>query len=383
MNQVRFCKFLCQLAVGVVLFGSSCLSAGEDLENALSLNAEIVNNLQRYHLLLEFWESEDELGHGELIHLKTTEIWCDGTRRRVIDRLLRSMGPAGWDDHGEFGEVYEYSMSPTELRQITQWDRKRPPYPEPLEYGRSQSELSVPCKIDVTDPLRFRQLVAEDRALMRWDLLPDWPMEKVAEVCTLMGSQSLQEGLARIEISATSAPQHFNSGTFEVGTVIDIDVAAGGLIRGIEYSRLGKTVRHQGTSVARDENGAAYVKEWQTIFDGRVVSALRVTKCELNQPIQDADLEVAFPEGAQVDDANGKIYLWGDGSAEMIFTVREQLRQELYARARRYQNRTIGQRGTVMDWLGGFRVTLLVNGILIATINALILLRNRLGRTGV
>jgi len=313
------------------------VSFADEVDDVVLRNESSLGEVRDYYFRLDSFATEDDYGLGELIHEATEEVWQSGINRRRVLRLLNTLGPEGRVVHGEHGAVTEYSIVDSELRKMSLWDHEYPPFTVPLEFGRSERELDIPCHIDVADPTDIDRATAIDRSKVYWDMFPGTTLKDINEVSTLSAVESGDSGIVRLRIDSTNAPDLLNESSLGVGTVFDIDRNHGYMVSRLEYVRGGAKVVVEGRDFKRTEGGFWYASRWEGTVNGNLASRTIVQELRVNVGYSASDLEVPFPEGAKVTTVQGDIYLWGKNSPAMVFKSIKDYRQEIYARARNYQ----------------------------------------------
>ena len=298
-----------------------CEEPNTSLVDALAQHTAELDKIENYHIRVEDYFTEGDLGEGALFHMKTTEVWQSGNNRKWVDRVLRSESQEGMTSHGEHGDVFEFSIGSRFTRKMSGWDHAHPQFPVPLEFGRNVVELhTAACEIVPTDPLIMDELISRDRLAMRWDLMPGWSLDRSSRVCEFMEVATGDPNLVRFQIARTTEPTVFNGKLIGVGSIIDLDLRHGAAISRIESDSDGSPVVYESLGFEESASGIWWSKGWRCTYKDNVLSEHLVTACEINVPFDDETLTVQFPEGARVDDVDGRIHLWGKDAPAATFT---------------------------------------------------------------
>lgn len=335
---------LFRVAIAAVFFAglnSIDLNGADDVSITISKNAQSLKSIKSYHVKMITSGSltiSDKVvsplePHG------ITEVWSEGLRRRHLQRTLKTQGPAGLKDSlRPHGDVSESSMNDKERRDLSGWDSEHP-FKLPLEFGINAEEYSaVRGGIVPRDP---QQPIADgDFSAFLWSVTPGKSLADLESKVKFVQLASPTEGLTRLQIASTDDP---SLNPF-AGTLIDIDVAHGSMIQRIEREQNGQKNTWEVTAF-KEATAGIWVPEQVKITslipaaNAQRLSVIEFETFDVNIPLTDSDLTVAFPEGARVIESPIlKLHIWGkDGQPAHTFTTDEQLRDFNYARARELQ----------------------------------------------
>lgn len=345
--------------------------------DAIGRNSQSIGGIRSYHLKIVA-ETTPEPG-GELVPSAEWEVWHDRETRthRRLDRVFNSVGPDGILEPVDepHGRILQSSSDFVQVRTLSGWDPDRP-YALPLEFGRNAKEWSsVSGGIGVRDPTaRVNDVEA---STLFWELAPGWSLAELIAICEINEVPSSSPTATRLRIDSVNDPALAHL----AGTLVDLDHEHGWLVRRIERqwvdvgTAISEVLRFASTS-----DGHWIPVDTVGTLNGEIISRAQVVEFEINSALTPELLQIQFPEGARVNDANGQIHLWGKGQPEKSFTNFEDFMNHIYARAREYQGANaavpaaVPERGSERLWL------LLANAIIIGGIVLLTIWRRRLSR---
>jgi len=332
-----FREMLIALVFGITFLGVHVEEVGAQVEreeqSAIALGVETLGKIRSYRLKMTQAYSPTMDGTTKPQTTDVQEIWRDGLRHRRLSRMFLMLSNDGFHPVEELnGRMLDVSYNAREIRNMEGWDPDHP-FQIPLDYGRNVREFStVRCSIGVRDP-KVKIDDVESRILL-WITAPGLSSAELEARGNLIKIASPSNDIIRFRLESSNLP---NLKEFE-GMLIDVNLAYGGLVSRVE--------RTMDTNVVYVTEVTDFVEAkpgiWLPIAlshkkNGQVYGTANVIDYEINEFIKDEDLEVQFPEGAQVNDANGNIILWGKSGPEKTFQTYASFMKELYARARESQ----------------------------------------------
>lgn len=356
-------------------------AAGHSQPDIVREHSETLNRIRAtYHLKIRREMRADEKSET-LLHDVDWEVWHSGLRHRIVSRSYFLGTTDGFTRVPEpNGRVVDLSFDEKETRNLAGWDPERPPQ-LPLEFGRNAKEFAeVRCGIGVRDPAF--QVGNEECISLLWELAPGLTLARLAEAAQLVEIPSGTPSYTRLRIEST---RDKTLATL-VGTMIDLDREHGSLIRRVHWAngilKFDDYVSEV-TQIAPAGSDLWIPIEVQATYSGGTpLMKSRVIEFQVGEGIPDRFLQTQFPEGARVNDSSGEIHVWGNGKPERSFTNFESFMQHLYSRAREMQSKdNSGEPLAPKKDASRVGLVWVINGVLIAVLAILTLVRRRLLRT--
>ncbi len=265
-----------------------------DANELIRRHTQTLAGIKSIHFKLEFWAASQKMS--------SQEVWRSGVRERIITRDF------GENDVKE--NVSIQSFSDQEVRRLTGWDPQSP-YALPLSFWRNGTEFSrVHGMIDALDP---KSGIPQEWSKMLFDPFMGISMAKLAEIAEVIVVPSGEDGVLCLEVKASKNPQL-------AGMKIDLDAKHGYLIRRITQ-RDGSTRQFEKFA---EFPGGVWVPELIRHKHPKFAldTSSKVVECQVNTPLEDAELTVHFPEGSRVHEKPKElIHLWGKDKPFKTFVL--------------------------------------------------------------
>jgi len=318
------------------------LAFGVTPQEAVSNHSQVVNEVNSYHLHIEFHTAENDQPGMPVVKTSETEAWCSGFRHRTRERVYFVFAPEGMRSNGPHGDVVDSSVEGTTSRVLSGWDHEHP-LELPINFGRNAKEFStVSCSIQPWDPTQRELRASQEFGAMGWQIRPGWSLAEVVAVAQVTAIPQEDEQFTRFQLHSIEDPDLNSNGLSVNGTIIDIDHAHGWQISRMETPFADSSIVSEVTDFARTESGYWYPAETQSKHNGVVCSLTKVLDAAINVEIDEDDLKTPFPEGAHVVEFPDRLHhIWGTQGPLKTFNTSEALMESIYADARMYQEQLI------------------------------------------
>ncbi len=272
------------------------------VEEAIAVHVATLAKLKTLYV-----QVETGYGHSEAPpeQMSVSESWRSGPRERTLQRVFVSMTPQGLKPIPEVDRVIQFSYSDTETRTLRGWDPAAP-LNLPLDETKNASEFGrVKGGIGPRDPLGA---TSDDWTTLLLEITRGQSLTEFARTTRLDVDDSSTSDRIRLKVLDTDQANF-------VGAVIELDPQHGHLIRRLEMPKVATVAEVDGFKPFGD---GIWLPERVRRVGAETTAIATLLEARVNEPIDDADLVVQFPEGARVEEVLTKrVHLWGkDGPAK-------------------------------------------------------------------
>ncbi len=274
------------------------------VEEAVTAHAATLAKIETIYLRSEIASGTQD---QPLQKMSVSESWRSGTRVRTLQRLFQALTAKGLKEIPEANRVTQFSFADEESRNLRGWDPEAP-LKLPLDETRDATEFGrVKGGIGPRDP---QGVTSTDWATFLLEVTPGLPLADFAKVAQLELAEPPDPSVVRLKIIHTDQ-------AVLSGGLIDLDTTHGSMIRRLEIVEA-KTVA-EATDFTEFGEGIWLPEKVVRTTPRTTVVAQRL-EARVNEPLADADLIVAFPEGARVDEVLTKrVHLWGKNGPARTF----------------------------------------------------------------
>ncbi len=271
------------------------------VDEAVAAHAATLAKIETIYLRVELSAGEPD---KPLQRMSLSEVWRSGTHVRTLQRLFQALTKNGLKEIDEANRVTQFSFADTESRNLRGWDPEAP-LPLPLDETREPNEFGrVKGGIGPRDP---QGTTSSDWAAVLLELSPGLQLADFSKTAQLEVVEPPEPTVVRLRVIQT------DHDTLS-GGLIDLDTSHGYLIHRLEIPAAKMVAEVQeftefGTGI--------WLPVKVTRTTPQMIAVAQRLDARVNEPIAAADLIVAFPEGARVDEVLTKrVHLWGkDGTA--------------------------------------------------------------------
>ncbi len=290
------------LLMFVLGLSSSAVHGAMTVDEVVATHAATLAKIETIYLRVEI--SHGDIGKP-LQRMSSSESWRSGTRVRTSQRLFVALTVKGIKEIPEEDRVTQFSFADSESRSLRGWDPEAP-FTLPLDETRNANEFGrVKGGLGPRDPLGS---TSGDWAALLLEVTTGQPLALFARTAQLALDESPAADVVRLRIAQTDQANLS-------GGLIDLDPKHGHMIRRLEFPAMKTVAEVQGFT---DFGDGIWLADKVVRTTPGVTAVVERLEARVNQPIADADLVVAFPEGARVEEVLTKrVHLWGkDGPAE-------------------------------------------------------------------
>lgn len=283
-------------AVGIWVLTVSPLF-GATVEEAVAAHAATLAKIETLYLRVELTVGEIDKPPQRM---SLTENWRSGTHVRTLQRLYLAVTPKGLKEIPEANRVTQFSFADTESRHLRGWDPEAP-LALPLSEVTAANEFGrVKGGIGPRDP---QGMTSSDWAAFLLEVSPGLTLADFAKTAKLELVDSPDANTVRLHVIQTDHAALS-------GGLIDLDLEHGHLIRRLEIPSAKMVAEVHGFTPFGE---GVWLPEKVVRTTGKTIVVAQRLDARVNEPMADADLVVAFPEGARVEEVLTKrIHLWGE-----------------------------------------------------------------------
>lgn len=342
-------------ALFCVAFSPNCEAL--TVEEAVAAHAATLAKIKTIYVQLDVSFGQTD---APLERMSTTQSWRKGSQERTLQRVDQSLTPHGLIKVADVDRVSQFSYADSETRTLRGWDPEAP-LSLPLDYARNSKQFDqVKGGIGPRDPLGA---TSDDWATLLLEVARGQSLARFAQTSKLELDESAGPDIVRLKVTATDQANL-------VDAVIELDPAHGHLIRRLENPKTSTVAVVEGFTPYGE--GIWLPDRVRRTVKQAVALAERVD-ARVNEPIEEADLIVQFPEGARVDEViSKKVHLWGKEDVAQTFESFPLFHEHQIKIVKSMQVKTENVAGGGTNWL------LWVNIISIVVLLLLMKFRNRL-----